>query len=105
MTVYARSGEGVVWSKSRHLLDGMGRRIESISLGTNDQILSRSRMAYDSYGNWTERTSFGRGPDLREVVLYEYDRWGNWTKKTSHMIQAGTESRRIIRRTIEYFPD
>ncbi len=105
VTVYARSAEGDVWSKSRHLLDSMGRRIESMSLGPNDQILSRYRMAYDSHGNLTEQTSSGRGADVREVIMYEYDRWGNWTKKTTHTIEAGNESRRILRRTIEYFPD
>ncbi len=105
LTVYAGTGEGDPWSKSRHILDSMGHRLESISLGPNDEILSRSRMAYDSHGNCTERISSGRGSEFREVILYEYDRWGNWTQKTSHTIQADTESRRITRRTIEYFPD
>lgn len=82
VTVYARTGEGELWSKSRHILDDKGRRIESVTLDTDDKILSTHRMTYDSYGNWIERTSSGRGPDLREVILYEYDHWRNWTKKT-----------------------
>mgnify|MGYP001222893588 CR=1 FL=1 len=105
LSVSARTGDGMLWSKSRHICDDKGRPIESVNLDPDDQILSTHRMTYDSYGNWIERTSSGQGLDLREVVVYEYDRWGNWTKKTSRVIGTGGESRWTIRRTIEYFPD
>lgn len=105
VTVYARSGEGVVWSKSRHLLDGLGHSIESLSLDADDQILSTYRRTYDSQGNWIEQISSGRGPDYRTVISYEYDRWQNWTQKTIQEIGAEGERRWVVRRIIEYFPD